>query len=91
MLFKIESYGYTMTDLIYDWQTGKKSVEVRFLSTEKKSIESILGYLGGDSKSSLPKGEIHRGISKVLFCVIQTTLPTDSSLVFRHMPQTHIS
>jgi hypothetical protein len=48
MLFKIESYGYTMTDLIYDWQTGKKSVEVRFLSTEKKSI---LGYLAGDSKS----------------------------------------
>jgi hypothetical protein len=51
MLFKIESYGYTMTDLIYDWQTGKKSVEVRFLSTEKKSKESILDYLGGDSKS----------------------------------------
>ncbi len=37
MLFKIESYGYTMTDLIYDWQTGKKSVEVRFLSTEKEN------------------------------------------------------
>jgi hypothetical protein len=70
MLFKIESYGYTMTDLIYDWQTGKKSVEVRFLSTERRKAErerrgrSYSCYLGGDSKSSLPKGEIHRGISR---------------------------
>ncbi len=39
MLFKIESYGYTMTDLIYDWQTGKKSVEVRFLSTERRKAK----------------------------------------------------
>jgi hypothetical protein len=40
MLFKIESYGYTMTDLIYDWQTGKKSVEVRsFPQREGKERE----------------------------------------------------
>ncbi len=61
MLFQIESYGYTMTDLIYDWQTGKKSVEVRFLFTERRKAKREEGSpillqftVGGCSKPSLP-------------------------------------
>jgi hypothetical protein len=70
MLFKIESYGYTMTDLIYDWQTGKKSVEVRFLFTQRRKAEReegpppiLLLFIGysKSSLSSLPNGKYIEG------------------------------
>ena len=29
-MIKIESYGYTMADLIYDWKEGPSSVQVLY-------------------------------------------------------------
>ena len=41
-VLEIESYGYTMADLVYDWNDGKKSVQVTFqLSSESQKCQLL--------------------------------------------------